>query len=246
MADINNNVKRGLMRDNTNTSEFNQLDFVLDQKLQNDLNTTWIGRVDACKTEGAGASMTIDVTPLTAQSTAEGDILPMASIPELPHTRLQHGIAAIVINPAQDDIVVMASCKNDITTIKQGTAEPVPAGSYRKFSQSDSVQIGSIHTQAPTVYIELKQDNTIYVKAPAGYKLETDANVDIIAGGDINIKASGSVNIEAGAGLNVKGVQTNSSTITAQGEIKGNGVSMSTHTHSGVRSGSENTGAPNR
>lgn len=246
MADINNNVKRGLMRDNTNTSEFNQLDFVLDQKLQNDVTTTWIGRVDTCKTEGAGASKTIDVTPLTAQATAEGDILPMASIPELPHTRLQHGIAAIIINPVQDDIVVMTSCKNDITTVKQGTAEPVPAGSYRKFSQSDSVQIGSIHTKAPTVYIELKQDNTIYVKAPSGYTLETNSDVDIIAGGNISLKASGSVNIEAGGGLHVTGVQTNSSTITASGEIKGNGVTMSTHTHSGVRSGTENTGTPNR
>lgn len=245
MSNINNDVKRGLMRDNTNTSEFNQLDFVLDQKLQNDVCTTWIGRVDSCKTKGADGSKTIDVTPLTAQATAEGDLLPMVSIPELPHTRLQHGIAAIIINPVPNDIVVMTTCKNDITNIKHDTKDPVPAGSYRKFSQSDSVQVGAIYTKAPTVYIELKQDNTIYVKAPKGYTLETDANVAITAAGNINIKAGGAVNIEAGAGLNVKGVQTNSSTLTANGEITAKGIKMSTHTHGGVKSGDSSTGAPN-
>ena len=45
--------------------------------------------------------------------------------------------------------------------------------------------------------------------------------------------------------LQVDGAVTTNSTIAASGNITGNGTSLHTHTHSGVQSGSGNTGAPN-
>lgn len=60
---------------------------------------------------------------------------------------------------------------------------------------------------------------------------------------------TGNVTIEGT--LSVKGeISTDSNvsaqgTMTAQGEVSGNGIALSSHTHSGVESGSKNTGTPN-
>lgn len=49
--------------------------------------------------------------------------------------------------------------------------------------------VGAVHTKAPEVYIRITQDKKIYIKAPAGYTLETDAAVEIKAGGTVTVKA---------------------------------------------------------
>ena len=104
------------------------------------------------------------------------------------------------------------------------SAKPERAGSYRGFSQSDSVAVGgSILTKKPTVYIELKQDKTIFVKAPAGYTLETDDTVRINAP---RVEISGD--------------------LVVTGEVACKGVNLSTHTHGGVRRGDSHTDAPDR
>ncbi|MCC3344510.1 hypothetical protein [Psychrobacter sanguinis] len=58
----------------------------------------------------------------------------------------------------------------------------------------------------------------------------------------VNIKA-GSMNVNAN--VNHTGNQTTSGTVTASNDVVGGGVSLKGHTHSGVRSGSSNTGGPN-
>ena len=69
-------------------------------------------------------------------------------------------------------------------------SRPQRPGSYRKFDQSDSVIVGAVHTKAPEVYIRITQDKKIYIKAPAGYTLETDADVEIGYGRDRNCEGS--------------------------------------------------------
>lgn len=235
MAGINdNNIsdqnRRGLQRDGTATSEYNRLHFAIEQQVRNSVKTMWIGRIDSCDTpDGASPSGTVSATSMTAQSDAQGQSLPMASVGGLPHTRYQHGIAAIIINPVPGDLVAFGVCKRDISTIGQDTTEPQRAGSYRQFDEADSVALGSVHTKEPEVYIELKQDKTIKVICPEGYTLETDA--------DVHIKASGSVIIDAPE-------VTISGNLTVQGEVTGNGVVLSQHVHSGVDRGSSNTDRP--
>ena len=230
MTDINDNNRRGLQRDGTATSEYNRLHFAVEQQVRNSVKTSWIGRIDSCDTqEGASPSGTVSATSMTAQSDAQGQSLPMASVSGLPHTRLQHGIAAIVINPVPGDLVAFAVCKRDISTLNKDTTEPQRAGSYRQFDEADSVALGSVHTKEPEVYIELKQDKTIKVVCPEGYTLETDA--------DVVIKASGSVIIDAPE-------VTISGNLTVQGEVTGKGVVLSQHVHSGVDRGSSNTDKP--
>ena len=182
MAQIDDYTKRGLNTPYTDTGAYNALDFAMSQKLQNEMQTAYIGRIDACSGKGSeSGSGTVSATQLTAQADASGKSLPMPSMTKLPYSRTQAGIAALIIEPVPGDIGVFTCCKQDISGIKQGTSEPVPAGSYRSFSQSDSVMIGAIHTQKPEVWIEIKQDKTIVIHAPEGCIIETDSEVEIKA-----------------------------------------------------------------
>ena len=230
MADINANTHRGLQRDGTSASEYNRLSFAVEQQLQNSVSTAWIGRIDECSNaDEVSGSGTVGATQMVAQSDAEGNSLPMASIPAMPYARYQHGIAAVIIDPVPGDLMAFISSKQDISGVNADTKEPQPAGSYRKFDQADSVAVGAVHTKAPEVYIWIKQDKTIYVKAPEGYTLETDA--------DVSIKAGGTVTIDAAA------VKINSD-VTVSGDVTAGDISLRGHTHPGVDRGDGNTDPP--
>ena len=162
MAQIDDYTKRGLNTPYTDTGAYNALDFAMSQKLQNEMQTAYIGRIDACSGKGSeSGSGTVSATQLTAQADASGKSLPMPSMTKLPYSRTQAGIAALIIEPVPGDIGVFTCCKQDISGIKQGTSQPVPAGSYRSFSQSDSVMIGAIHTKTPEVWIEIKHTQKV-------------------------------------------------------------------------------------
>lgn len=51
-------------------------------------------------------------------------------------------------------------------------------------------------------------------------------------------------NVHIMGGLVIDGSTTSAGSLTTQGEITGRGIHLSTHVHSGVESGSSNTGAP--
>ena len=97
---IDQNDKRGLQRPGTAESDFNELQYSIEQYLNNEVETAWVGRIDSCSTEGSGPTGTADVTPMTAQSDAEGQALPMVSVPALPHTRLQELTAGLTARSA--------------------------------------------------------------------------------------------------------------------------------------------------
>ena len=48
---IGQNDKRGLQRPGTAESDFNELQYSIEQYLNNEVETAWIGRVDGCSTE---------------------------------------------------------------------------------------------------------------------------------------------------------------------------------------------------
>ena len=234
MAQIDAHTKRGLDTAYSDTGAYNALEFAMEQKLRNSLPTSFVGRVDACSGKGSGSgSGTVSATQLTAQADASGKSLPMPSMSKLPYVRIQGGIAALIIDPVPGDIALFSSCKQDISGIKQGTSEPVPAGSYRSFSQSDSVMVGAIHTKPPEVWIEIKQDKTIVIHAPEGCKIETDSEVEI--------KASQAVKVTAPK-VEITGQVTINGSLTVSGDMTAGGKPYLSHTHRGDSGGT--TGAP--
>lgn len=80
-------------------------------------------------------------------------------------------------------------------------------------------------------YEIVQKNNTIYVKG--------DVNIEVV--GTCNLKCP-TTNVEGN--VNVKGNVSVDGKIDASGEVTGNGIKLSSHTHSGVKSGGENTGNP--
>ena len=172
---------------------------------------------------------------MTAQSDAEGQALPMVSVPALPHTRLQAGKVGIIINPVPGDRVVCVSCKGDISTINRGTDSPQRPGSFRTFDQSDSVIVGTLHTEEPTTYIQLDQDETIYMKAPGKITIETDAEVIIKSAGPVTIdapKVKITGTLEVGSITSSGGVSIDTSTVSMTGDLNVTGnINAGGHIH---------------
>ena len=233
MSKIDEHTKRGLDTPYTDTGAYNALDFAMSQKLQNEMQTSFVGRIDSCSGKGSEAgSGTVSATQLTAQADASGKSLPMPSMTKLPYTRLQGGIAAVIIDPVPGDICVFSCCKQDISGIKQGTSQPVPVGSYRNFSQSDSIAVGAIHTKAPEVWIEIKQDKTVTIHAPKGVKIETNETVEV---------AAKKVDITAPE-VSITGDVKVTGSVTSTGDMSAGGKSYLKHTHRGDSGGT--TSAP--
>lgn len=224
MGDISDKVKQGSWNAYDRGSQVNKTQFMMDRSIQKTVKTSFLARIDSCKSteENAGCS-TVCLTPLTSQTDTEGTALEMVSIPEIPHTRYQHGIAAVIIDPVPGDIVSVNVCKNDISTITKDTKEPVNAGSFRQYSVSDSIAGDSVHTQTPEIYTVYRQDKTMKTRAPEGIRVETDKTLDEEAGENriIKIGQNRSEEIGGNSEISIQGNATlsvaSNNTISIQG-----------------------------
>ena len=241
--------KQGLRNAYTSASPYNQLKFIIEQTIRDMVNTSALVRVDSCTSQGSsGPAGTVSATPLVAQTDARGNALPMVSIPSMPHARLQGGIAAIVIDPVAGDIGVASFCKADSSTVGAGTTEPQRPGSFRAFDQADGMLVATVSNQAPQVWIELKQDKTIIIHAPEGCTIETDKAVEIKAAEKIRLETP---LVEITGAITQTGEQAQGQPssftggfINTGGQVVSNGITLETHTHSGVQTGGGSSGGP--
>ena len=270
MSDINNYNKKGFSNPYTSTSQFNANDFQIKQAIRK-INTAFLARIDSCSSQGVAGSGHVSATPLTTQIDGLGNAVPATVLPHLPFYRLQQGIGAVILDPVPGDIGVFVCCKSDISNIDKNTKSSQRPGSFREFDQSDSVMVGTIHTQAPQVYIHIKQDKTILIHAPQGLKIETDADVEIVAKGNLTANVSGKAELIANGSVSITSPQTTingpltvtgaivgqgglavsggsgasvSGSLTTTGDVIANSISLDNHTHSGVEPGAGNTGGP--
>ena len=208
IADISTELKSNRKISSAN-SEVNALSFLVDSILSG-VNTALPVQITAVNAGGSGASAGyVTVKPLVSQIDAGGNTIDPTNIFQLPYSRIQGGVAALVIDPVVGDIGLAVFAQRDCSNVGQEASKPVQPGSFRTFSQSDGFYVGGFLNKAPTVFVEVKQDNTV------------------------TITASG-------------GVTINAPTVTVpSGDVTASGVSLLHHTHSGVDSGSSNTGQPN-
>ncbi|WP_283387577.1 phage baseplate assembly protein [Parasutterella excrementihominis] len=188
------------------------------------------------KGEEAGAGY-VTVKPLLQPRNNSGDGLEVTTIPKLPYFRLQHGKAAIICDPKVGDIGLAVVAKHDISNINGSTTPKVPA-TYRKFDPSDSFYIGGFWGKAPEVFIHLEDEGTIKIKAPTKITIESPEC-------EVNASASFTVN-SAQINLNgpISGGGSGGADATFTGDVKAKGISLTSHTHTGVQSGNSSTGAP--
>lgn len=188
------------------------------------------------KGEEAGAGY-VTVKPLLQPRNNSGDGLEVTTIPKLPYFRLQHGKAAIICDPKVGDIGLAVVAKHDISNINGSTTPKVPA-TYRKFDPSDSFYIGGFWGKAPEVFIHLEDEGTIKIKAPTKITMEAPEC-------EVNASTSFTVN-SAQINLNgpISGGGSGGADATFTGDVNAKGISLSSHTHTGVQSGNSSTGAP--
>lgn len=251
-TDINEKNKRPLHGVYAGNSEFNAINQQIEARLQR-LETMFLGRVDSCQSSGVAGSKTVSATPLTQMVDGNGNAYASPAYPALPHYRLQQGTAAIIMNPRPGDIGVFVCSKRDISNISQGK-QPGPPGSTRSFSPSDAVMIGSIHTQAPTYYIDFTDQDKILIHAPAGVTIESDAFLHVKAS-NVTLDASettltghltvqGGMTVSGGSGSSMSGDFELEGSMHATDDVTASGISLNSHVHGGVQTGEENTSGP--
>lgn len=170
---------------------------------------------------------TVDIQPLVNAVDGNGNSWPHGVIHNVPYMRIQGGGNGIIMDPAINDIGIAIVCDRDISTVqavgnsinsKTGNNFTSAPGSNRKNDMSDMVYLMTMIGVAPDQYIQFNSSG-ITIHSPT--KITIDAT---------NIASNGTWN--------------HSGTITATGDITGNGTSLHTHKHGGVSTGSGQTGVP--
>lgn len=199
---------------------YNVLDFIITQFLATVRGAALV-QVKACtNTNDLSPIGTVDVQPLVNQLDGASNAVPHGVIPKLPYCRLQGGINGIICDPAVGDIGIAVFADRDGSNVKKTKAQANP-GSFRRNDWADGVYIFTvISSAAPTQYVQFTADG-MNIADKNGNKIITSAS------GWSWTDANGNVLVSGSAGL------------TYNGKNIGD-----THMHSGVSTGSGDTGPP--
>lgn len=161
------------------TSQFNQIQFMIDQFLGRIATTKLVKVLKVIVEDGDPSPVGfVDVLPLVNLTDGLGNATKHGTVFKLPFFRLQGGPTAIVMNPTVDDIGIAIICDRDISTIKETRVQGNP-GSFRRYDVADGLYVGGFLNGTPTRYVQFK-------------------DADLIAKGFDNINA------EATAGITLK------------------------------------------
>ena len=184
----NNGPVKGNKRATSGSTNFNAMEFMIRNTILGLVNTAIPVIVTAVDAGGSGAPTGyVTVKPLVCQVDGFGETLDPAELFRVPYARVQGGVAALVIDPVPGDIGLAVFAKSDCSNVAQMQSKPVQPGSFRKFSMSDGFYLGGFLNRAPSVYIEVKQDQSIVITASGGVTVNaptvTVPSGDVIASG---------------------------------------------------------------
>lgn len=243
----------------TGSSEYNVLDFVIRSIVCGLVNTAIPVRVDKVErpAEGGGAGY-LSATPLIKMRSAKGDALDVVSIPKLRWFRLQHGTAAIIVDPKPGDIGLAVFAQQDVSALNGGS-EPIQPGSFRCYSISDGFYFGGFWGQKPTTFIRIEDNGQVTVTAPQSVVVNSiDVTVNasgstkidspsVTITGDTTIEktltvkelitGTGGMTVSGGSGASVTGNMS-----VSGGDVTADGVGLKSHTHICPHGGNTSTG----
>lgn len=242
MTERNQNIN-----DFTAGSEYNILHFIISSIIKGMVNTAIPVRVDNIErpAEGSGAGY-LSATPLIRMRSASGEALDTVSIPKLRWFRLQHGTAAIIVDPKPGDVGLAIFAQQDVSTLNGGN-QPMQAGSFRSYDMSDGFYVGGFWGQKPTTFIRVEDTGDVTITAPNTVTVNcTTATVNASGSitfnsptstftGDVTIQKTLSVvsHISGTGGLTVSGGSGAAVTGNLQttGDVVAGGISLMHHTH---------------
>ena len=244
---ITDNNKRGIGDIYQATSPFNANNQQIASNIQK-INTVFLAKILSVSTAGVGGTKTVTAQPLICQIDANGNSLPSPKLVEIPHYRVQAGAGAFVVNPHVGDIGVFVCAKRDISKIKNGVNDPQTPASFRSFDLADSIMIATIHTETASTYIYIDPDSgTIEIKAPESLTINTATKTTINAPETTingHLTVLGGITVSGGGGSSMSGDFKLNGTMTATNDVIANGISLNSHVHGSVMSGSSDTSAP--
>jgi len=235
-----NSAGFGQQRPEDTASKFNRDVFFFNQQMAR-VWTSIPVIVTGVSGGGTASLPRLTVKPMVNQVDGEGFATEHGIINDIPAVRAQGGGNAIICDPKVGDRgTLMVSCR-DMSAVKQSGAVANP-GSERRFNLSDGVYVGCFSADTPDQFVEFKD---------SGLKL-TDKNGNIVEtsedGTKITDKSGSVIEMKAG-GIKITpqgGTLTVDGNISATGGISSNNSThtLAGHVHSGVQSGSSNTGPP--
>ena len=184
-------------------------------------------QVTSVRTGGNGAIAapgTVDVQLLVSQidGASPPNATPRGTVTNVPWFRLASGQSAIIIDPQVNDLGFIIAADRDISTFKKTFKQAAPNTS-RQYSYSDGYYVPMGMNVTPNQYI---------VFTSTGIRI-VDSN-----GNMINMTSSGISITPAGGTLTVDG------SIKATGDIVAGSISLMSHLHTGVTTGTSDTGPP--
>lgn len=218
------NAYAGFQDPTTGGSDLNALSFLF-TTLAGKLWTMTLVQIQAVTNAGTLAAVGFcDVLPMVHQVNGAGQATPHGVIHNVPYFRMQGGADAVILDPKVGDIGAAIFASRDISAVKAAKAPNVP-GSSRRFSASDALYIGGFLNGVPTQFIRFSA-----------------TGIEIVSPTQIKLTAP---DIQFSGPTHTTGAVTGDNTAVFTGNVTGQGTSLHTHTHSGVQTGSGNTGAPN-
>ncbi|MDI9276160.1 Gp138 family membrane-puncturing spike protein [Pantoea sp. EABMAA-21] len=197
----------------------------------------------AVVTEADDSGEQVSVKPMVEGFTGAGERIPKTEIYGVPVWRLQRGASAVIMPPVVGDIGMIAICDRDISGVKATKDSSLP-GSSRTHNYADALYLGGVLNAEPTQYVKFRDDGidivsplSVTMTAPV-VEINSDTSLTF---NSANIVMNGPVSQGAGSYAGDFEFQGN---ITALGEVTGKGVKLSDHIHTGVQTGSGNTGKP--
>ncbi|MDE3023120.1 MAG: oxidoreductase [Pseudomonadota bacterium] len=230
--------KQGL---HDNNSEFNSYSFLVEQILNRANTATLVKVVSVTNSGGVSPVGFVDIQPLVNLLDGYGNAVPHGVVHHVPYHRLQGGANAIILDPQVGDIGIAIFADRDISSVKNNLSQSNP-GSLRRFDMADAMYMGGFLNGTPSQYIEFSASG-IKVNSPTKItciapNIEFDANT-AFAINSPTITLNGAVTQGAGS---YAGNSSFAGTMTVNIDAVIGGKSYIHHIHSGVTSGSSDTG----
>jgi hypothetical protein len=221
----------GMLQPSTLWGVHNNLAFTIQQALSK-VQTATVVKVIACSNDGGVSPVgAVDVQILVNQISGQKVATPHVKMYGLPYLRIQGGANAVIIDPQQGDIGIAVFASRDITTVKSTKAQASP-NTFRMHDFADGMYLGGLLNGVPLQYVQFGSGGVAIV-SPGTITLQAP-----------NIVLNGAV---AQSGGNV----TMAEDLTVSGDVVADltgstfdGIPFATHVHTGVTSGSGNTGGP--
>jgi len=197
-------------------SHFNATSFLI-ERILNRAATATLGQVQAVtNTPGQVTAVgQVDVLPLVNQIDGSGNATPHQVVHGLPYFRFQGGSNAVLCDPQVGDIGLVVFCDRDISSVKASGKQANP-GSRRRFDMADGIFIGLCLGGAPNQYIAF-----------------TGSGISIV-------DKNGNSIVMGPGGVTINGAQINQSGDV----ISAAGIDLNSHVHTGVTTGTSNSGPP--